>query len=365
MTDNTTPEATLVRGTLMAAASAAVPATTAPDPAQVQALAAKLFDGNLQSIASFGRELGRKVSEDTDVLLGQVKSGDLDNMGGKLSSIVSTAQSLNLHALSDQRSRIPLIGPWIDKLRLKKNDFMRGFQDVKTQIDTLLNEVEIMQRGLSDRVGALDGSFESIKQEHALLELHVGAGDVALQQLREAVGRLSTDTSDPLKAQEARDLQQAMQMLEKRVADLRVLQHAALQQLPMIRMVQANNRMLIDKFHNIKELTVPAWKRQFMLAVSLNEQRNAVQLANNIDDATNEFLRENARLLKDNTIATAKANQRLVIDIETLRETHDSLISTVQEVIRINQEGAQERANASSQLRQLRESMVRQLGDGR
>lgn len=352
-----------VTGILVTTSAVTVPATTRSDPVAVQALSEKLVEGDISSIANFGRELGRKVSEDTDALLGQVKSGDLDAMGNKLSTIVSAAQSLNLHALSDQRSRIPLIGPWVDKLRLKKNDFMRGFQDVKTQVDTLLNEVEIMQRNLSDRVLALDGSFESIRQEHVFLELHVDAGEMALQHFREAVPSMSTDNSDPIKAQEARDLQHAMQVLEKRVSDMRVLQHAAIQQLPMIRMVQANNRMLIDKFHSIKELTVPAWKRQFVLAVSLNEQRNAVQLANNIDDATNEFLRENARLLKENTIATAKANQRLVIDIETLREVHDSLISTVQEVIRINQEGAQERANTSSQLRMLRESMVRQLGE--
>lgn len=344
-------------------AAAAALTTTAPDPAAVQALAARIADGNLQSIASFGRELGRKVSDDTDALLSQVRASDLDAMGGKLGAIVSTAQSLNLHALSDQRSRIPLIGPWLDKLRMKKNDFMRNFQDVKTQVDTLINEVDIMQRGLADRVAGLDGSFESIRQEHALLALHVSAGEMAMAQLREAAAHLSTEAADPLQAQQARDLQQALQMLDKRLADLRVLQHAALQQLPMIRMVQANNRMLIDKFHSIKELTVPAWKRQFMLAISLNEQRNAVALADNIDDATNEFLRENARLLKDNTIATAKANQRLVIDIETLRETHDALISTVQEVMRINQQGAQERANASSQLGAMRESMVRQLGE--
>ncbi len=142
---------------------------------------------------------------------------------------------------------------------------------------------------------------------------------------------------------------------------MRVLQHAALQQLPMIRMVQANNRMLIEKFHTIKDLTIPTWKRQFLLALSLNEQKNAVQLATSIDDATNQFLLENARLLKDNTISTAKANQRLVIDVDTLRQVHDSLLATMQEVIQINRDGVQQRATISTQLQTMRTTMTQQF----
>jgi uncharacterized protein YaaN involved in tellurite resistance len=129
----------------------------------------------------------------------------------------------------------------------------------------------------------------------------------------------------------------------------------------MIRMVQANNRMLIEKFHTIRELTVPAWKRQFMLALSLNEQQSAVQLANSIDDATNHFLLENAKLLKENTVSTARANQRLVIDVETLRRVHDSLVETMQEVIRINADGVKTRAAISNDLRQMRQALT----DGR
>ena len=123
-------------------------------------------------------------------------------------------------------------------------------------------------------------------------------------------------------------------------------------------------RMLIEKFHSIKELTVPAWKRQFMLALSLQEQKSAVELAHKIDDATNQFLRENARLLKDNTINTARANQRSVIDVATLQEVHESLMSTVQEVVRINQEGVQQRSAAAGQLLTMRQQMTQQMGAG-
>jgi uncharacterized protein YaaN involved in tellurite resistance len=335
------------------------------EPTKVQELVVKLQSGSLDTIHSFGRDLGAQTSNFADTLLEQVRSSDLDTIGGRLSEIVVAAKTLNLGSLSDKRSRIPLIGSFIDKVRLKGAAIAVKFQDVRTQVDSLVGEVEGMQSGLAQRVQMLDSAFDFIKHEYALLGAHVEAGGEALKSISQRLGQLgSVSQPDPMRAQEIQDLRSAKDALEKRVADMRVLQHAALQQLPMIRMVQANNRMLIEKFHTIKELTVPAWKRQFVLALSLNEQKNAVDLADTIDNATNEFLRENARLLKENTISTAKANQRLVIDVATLREVHDSLVSTVQEVVRINQEGLVQRNAASTQLLIMRKELAQRLGGG-
>lgn len=334
-------------------------------PEKVQELTAELLSGNVNTIHAFGRDLGQHTAAHADALLEQVKSKDLDLMGSRLSEIVVAAKSLNLGAMSNKRSRLPLIGGLVDKVKLRGDTLLVQFQDVRTQVDSLVGEVQGMQAGMAMRVQMLDESFESVKQEHALLGAHIEAGEAALVSLG---GKLAMDSalaqSDPVKAQEVQDLRAAIASLEKRVADMRMLQHSALQQLPMIRMVQANNRMLIEKFHSIKELTVPAWKRQFMLALSLQEQKSAVELAHKIDDATNQFLRENARLLKDNTINTARANQRSVIDVATLQEVHESLMSTVQEVVRINQEGVQQRSAAAGQLLTMRQQMTQQMGAG-
>lgn len=336
---------------------------TPAEQEQARALAARLDTGSLETVLAFGRELGAEACAQADQLLAQVTPRELEAIGGRLGEIVSTARGLNLHGLSDQRSRLPLIGGLIDRIRLRSGDLVTQFQDVRAQLDSLIDEVQGMQAGLSQRVEALEQAFASVREEHRLLSLHVAAGEDGVQRLRERAAREAAAAGEhPLKAQELQDLQAAATALEKRVADLRLLQHAALQQLPMIRMVQANNRMLIEKFHTIRELTVPAWKRQFMLALSLQEQRNAVQLADTIDHATNEFLKENARLLKENTLSTARANQRMVIDVETLKEVHDSLMSTVQEVVKINQEGVQQRSAASTQLLAMRQQLARQIG---
>lgn len=253
-----------------------------------------------------------------------------------------------------------MIGALIDRVRLKGNEVLRRFQDVRTQIDTLVAEVDVMQTGLVQRNASLEASFESVRQEHDLLGAHVAAGEVARGRLAVRLGEMRVEAADPLRAQARHDLQAAIAALEKRVADMKVLQHAALQQLPMIRMVQANNRMLVEKFRTVRELTIPAWKRQFVLALSLNEQKGAVKLAESIDDATNAFLLENARMLQENTVATARANQRLVIDVETLEKAHYALVQTMQEVVRINREGVEQRAQITQRLQGLRQAMATQ-----
>ena len=336
------------------------PAGPPVDAAAVGQLAQTLEKGDLAAIHAFGRQIGVETARHADSLLQQVQSKDLDLMGARLSEIVVAAKSLNLEGLSEERSRIPLIGGLIDKIRVRGEAVLTQFQDVKTQIDKLVGEVEDMQAGLSQRVAGLDDTFASVQTEHQLLEVHLQAGAQALARLRE---RQVADpaTLDVAQVQGQSDLRTALAALEKRLADFRVLQHSALQQLPMIRMVQANNRMLIEKFFTIKELTIPAWKRQFSMALSLNEQRNAVELAEAIDDATNDFLKENARLLHDNTVATARANQRLVIDIDTLTQVHQSLLQTVQDVVDINREGAVQRDAATQQLQAMRQELTQRL----
>lgn len=333
----------------------------------ITGLAAKIDSRNPISVAEFGRDVADHTSRYADTLLEQVRSSDLDETGTKLNQVVLAAKSLNLNALSDSRSRIPVIGRFIDRMKLTKDKFVQQFNTTKEQVDSLLAEVSKTQTGLSTRVQSLDDMFESVKEEYRLLGLHIAAGRMKLNTLRdEADGMRGRDLS-PAEIQELNDLENLISNLDKRVGDLGALQHSALQSLPMIRMIQANNHMLVDKFHTIRELTVPAWKRQFMLALSLNEQQNAVQLADSIDNATNEFLRRNADLLHKNSVETAKANQRLVIDVSTLEKVQATLISTVEDVIRIQQEGVRNRHEAEAKLvtmrSELEDRLARRLPD--
>jgi len=325
------------------------------DVAEVKQVAQRIQPSNPITVAEFGRDVAEHTSRYADSLLDQVRNTDLDEAGAKLTQVVSIARSLNVGPLSDKRSRVPVVGPLIDKFRLRATNFMGKFDTTREQIESLVSEVHTTQSSIQTRNAGLEDMFAAVREEHRLLGVHIAAGRVRLSELRGDVDAQRGDVgNEPARVQELADLDAVIANLDKRIGDLVAMQHSAMQSLPMIRMIQANNQMLVDKFHTIREITVPAWKRQFMLALTLNEQRNAVQLATTIDDTTNDLLKRNAELLHRNSVETAKANQRLVIDVDTLKQVQNTLIKTVEDVIRIQQEGIQQRKSAEKQIEAMR-----------
>jgi len=325
------------------------------DVDEINKVAQRIQPDTPSTIAEFGRDVAEHASRYADSLLDQVRNNDLGEAGKKLSQVVVIARSLNVGPLSDKRSRIPIVGPLIEKFRLRSTNFMGKFDTTREQIEALISEVQTTQHHIQTRNAGLEEMFTSVREEHRLLGIHIAAGRIRLSELQEmAEAQRRNVGNEPARVQELADLDAVIANLDKRIGDLMALQHSSMQALPTIRMIQANNQMLMDKFHTIREITVPAWKRQFMLALSLNEQRNAVQLATAIDDTTNDLLRRNADLLHRNSVETAQANQRLVIDVDTLKQVQSTLIKTVEDVIRIQQEGVQQRKAAEKQIEAMR-----------
>lgn len=330
------------------------------EKAQAVEIAKTIDDTNPMSVATFGRALAQHTSQYADQLLEETQGQELSDVGKKLTEIIVTAKSFNIGRYSFG-ANIPVIGTLIQKALVSKEKLKLQFDSTKDQLESLVSEVDLTQNKLSQRIDQMESVYHSVTEEYKLLEIHVNAGNIKLAELSEKIDDITKTVSGDQDAQQLNDLHNQRSMLDKRVLDLKTIQQTALQALPSIRIMQANNAALIDKFHTIKELTLPSWKRQFMLALALDEQRASVQLADSIDDATNYFLKKNAELLKDNTIKTAKANQRLVIDIETMKKAQESLISTFQEVATIQQHGLENRAQASKDIQVMRDSLNAQL----
>lgn len=332
------------------------------DVEEIHSVAESINPDNPLTVSQFGRDAADHTSEYVDELLEQVRNTDLKVAGQKLTEVVSVAQELNLGSL--EKSSVPILGPVIDMVKRKsaKSNFAAKFESTREQVERLVEEVSITQQTVGERNHGLQHMHEAVQGEHRLLGVHIAAGQLKLATLRENADDLrNTVGNGPRDLQRLADLDAMASNLDKRIGDLRALQHSALQSLPTIRMIQSNNLMLIDKFHTIREITVPAWKRQFMLAVSLDEQQDAVQLAEKIDDTTNAMLRSNADLLYSNSVSTAKANQRLVIDVETLKQVQDTLIKTVNEVSEIQKKGEVERGKAEKQIAGMRSDLHRRL----
>lgn len=326
------------------------------DYTEVLAASKELTDINQMTVAEYGKNIASKTSTYTDDLLQLVQNKDLDETGQKLNQVVSVAQQLNSNnLLADNRKG--LLGFIFSKFKDAKQSFQLQFNTTKEQLDVLVKEIETSQQGLKSRVEMLDKMYAAVQEEHHLLGVYVAAGQLKQQDIAQNIAELSTQEQDQHTVQQIYDLNHAANNLEKRVHDLQMLQQSALQTLPMIRIIQSNNLMLVDKFYAIKNITLPAWKNQISLALSLQEQKNSVELANTIDDATNELLRRNAELLHNNSVNTAKANQRSVIDIETLEHVQNTLIKTVTDVIQIQKEGMAQRDQATQKLKALQRNL--------
>ena len=317
----------------------------------------ELAEISTTAVAEYGKNIANKTSTYTDELLNLVQNKDLDTTGQKLNQVVQVAQQLNTTSILNKSKNSGFFGGLLNKFKSAKQGFDQHFNTTKEQIDVLVKEIESSQSGLKARVGTLDKMFDAVQEEYKQLGIYIAAGHLKQQDIQQQMAHLTVQEQDQKTTQQMYDLNHVANNLEKRVSDLQVLQQSAMQTLPMIRIIQSNNLMLVDKFYAIKNITLPAWKNQISLAISLQEQQNSVQLAKAIDDTTNELLRRNAELLHQNSVDTAKANQRSVIDVETLEHVQNTLINTVNDVIQIQKEGMQKRAEATVRLRALQDNL--------
>lgn len=329
------------------------------DTAQIQQIARSLADIQPGNLHVFGRDAATKSAALSTQLLDRVRNKDLDAAGAKLGEVVRIARTLNLERFG-ARSQVPVIGPLIDRLRASKGELVQKFSDTNAQIDQLLRDVSQQQGDLNQQVKDFDRMHEVVLAERRDLGLHVAGGRLRLHELRQELSTL-TDAEDPHVRVRRGEVDNAIRLLDKRVGDLAVMQHAADQSLPMIRIIQANAIQLIEKFTTVRDLTIPSWRRHFATQLSLQKLKNAADLTTAIDDATNEMMRKNADLVHETSVSTAKTAQRSVIDVETLRHVHDQLIKTVEDVREIHRDGMQKRQQAERELAAMRDDVARRL----
>lgn len=307
-------------------------------------------------ISEYGKGLQGKTNESTDTSLELIKCKDMDVIGEQLNNIVTVSREIN----SSNISKPGFFGSLFHSTKKAKDKFKNKFASVSDQMEVMVNEVEVNQKSLTDRVKLLDTMFDNITDEVTNLGIHVAAGQYRLLEIQEEM-KVIPKNDNPENIQKIQDLNNLYNKLDKRVHDLHLLQQSAVQTMPMIRIIQMNNLMLVDKFFAIKNIVLPTWKNQIILAISLVDQEKSVKMAKAIDDTTRDLLRRNAEMLHMNSVATAKANSASVIDVETLEYVQNQLIATVNDVIKIQEEGSRERANAERKLTTLRETYTKTI----
>ena len=257
--------------------------------AEVQELSKGLDSDNALSVTSWGKEAAEHTVAYADRMLEMVNTRDLDETGDQLRNVLTKAKEINTSGLAINRSRLPIIGPVIDRFRVRYSSAMAQFSTAREAIDSTVNEIQATQRNLEQRIEDLEEAYKHVQIEYDMLGKYIAAGRLASSRISDQTQKLAAEDQTPMSVQRINDMRTFSDKLEKRVTDLMILQQNALNTLPAIRLVQSNNATLIDKYNTISTLTIPVWKRQMLMGLSLEEQAGSVELAEKIDDFTNEL----------------------------------------------------------------------------
>ena len=316
---------------------------------------------NTQGVIGYGSGVQKKMADFSESVLQNVRTNDLCEVGGMLSDVMLDLKSFNP---DEEEKKGGFLGLFRKQSR-KIEELKAGYDRASVNVDKVSSALQQQEIKLLKDVDMLDKMYASNLEYYKQLTMYIAAGkqkisDVKLNDLPAAKAKAQASglAED---AQAAKDLEDQLTRFEKKIYDLELTRAVALQTAPQIRMIQNNDTMMVEKIQSTIVNTIPLWKNQMVLALGLNDSLVAAHAENEVNNMTNQLLRQNAAKLKQTTIETAKASERGVVDIETLKETNQSLISTLDEVAKIQSEGRQKRAEAENELQQMENQLKEKL----
>ena len=320
-----------------------------------------LMDG--QACLQFGTPAQRNISDFADSILNTVRSKDSGYVGELLQQLIADIKDADLSGTEDSGflEKIPILGRVKNNLeRLKAR-----YEKLEVQIGQIEGKLDQAKMEMLKDIGMFDMMYEKNLEYFRELNLYIIAGEERIAELRrEDIPGLRSQaaaSSDPMAAQLVHDLEENVNRFEKKVHDLKLSRTIAVQTAPQIRLIQNNDKLLVDKIQTAVLNTIPIWKSQIVIALGLSRQQKVLDLNREISRTTNELLRRNSELLKTNTIETAKETERSVVDVETLKKTNEDLIFAIEETISIQEEGRAKRQEAEREIGRLEEELKNML----
>ncbi len=333
------------------------------DPEAIAPLLAELDLGDSHSILFFGARAQEQLTTVSDDMLERVRSKDLGPAGEALNAMVATLRGFDLSGLDPERR----VG-WFGRLLGRGGDaakVLQRYEAVRDQVEAVSERLERHQTELLRDIEALDRLYAANLEYFRTLEHYIAAGAEKLRQVDEgdipAAAAAAEGGDDPLAAQRLRDLRSARDELERRVHDLRLTRQVTMQSLPSIRLVQENDKALVGKINSTLVNTVPLWRQQLAQALTIQRSRDAAETVAAASDLTNDLLRANADNLRQANAETRRQVERGVFDIQAVAEANQTLIDTIEDSLRIADEGRAARAQAQAELDALEGQLRRSL----
>ena len=309
---------------------------------------------NTNDVLAYGNGAQRNLSNFADNILSSVKVKD----SGEVVSDLLTNLSMNIRKMEEGKGKaflrkIPLVGSLVgggEKILAK-------YDTVSKEVDNIVIGLENSRTALMKDIAVLDGLYKENLAYFKKLNLYIEAGEQELKVVQEeTLPRLrqeAAQSNDQMALQAVADYEGRVERFEKRLHDLKISRTVSIQTAPQLRLMQNSNRLLVEKIYSAINNSIPVWKNAIVISISMGRQQKALATYKATTDMTNELLRKNAEMLKINSIETAKANERSIVDIDTIKKVNEELITTIEETLRIQRDGRAQRQAAEQELQQI------------
>ena len=325
----------------------------------VNEFAKKIDISDSQMVLQYGAAAQKSVASFSESALGNVRNKDLGEIGDTLTSL-----TIQLKSLDQEEEEKGLFG-FFKKASNRVENMKVQYSKAEVNVDKIVRELEQHQRVLMKDIAMFDQMYELNLKYYKELTMYIIAGKKRLAEIQsgqlEELRKKAEATGAQEDAQAYNDKVQMCERFEKKLHDLELTRMVSIQMGPQTRMLQNNDTLMVEKIQSSLVNTIPLWKSQMVLALGLENSRKATAAQTAITNATNDLLKKNAEMLKMGTVATAKEAERSIIDIETLQHTNQQLISTLDEVIQIQKEGAQKRKEAEAELGRIEGELRQKL----
>ncbi|MDW0109565.1 toxic anion resistance protein [Sporosarcina aquimarina] len=336
---------------------------TVEEQQKARELAEQIPVGDYEAILTYGANAQNELSNFSHKMLDHVQSKDIGPVGDVLNDLMSKLSEIDPDDLSEKKKTG--LSRLFNKASRSIQEMMTKYQKLSTQIDRIGVQLEHSKRGLIEDVHMLDNLYEQNKTYFQALNVYIAAAELKRDELATiTIPQMRAEAqaaNDQMAIQEVNDMSQFLDRLEKRLYDLQLSRQLTIQSAPQIRMIQQTNQTLAEKIQSSIMTSIPLWKNQIAIALTLNRQKKAVESQRLVTKTTNDLLLRNSEMLKLNSIETAKENERGIIEIDTLKKTQENLIQTIEETLVIQADGRVKRKEAEREIGRMEEELKQRL----
>jgi uncharacterized protein YaaN involved in tellurite resistance len=337
---------------------------TPEEMTQIQAIKEQINLEDSQAIITYGVGAQREISSFADNILGEIRNKDSGYVGEILTDLVTNIKKVDVNGIETKGSffsRLPIISSFYNSVK----KFIAGYEKLSVQIEKIVGQLDNARMQLLRDITLLDNMFVRNQDYRKNLEKYIAAGQIKIHEIQQttlpALRAKADETKDSLDAQRYNDFSQTLNRFEKKVYDLELSRVVSIQTNPQIRLIQNGDQALVEKIQSSILNTIPLWKNQMVIAITLLRQRKSLALQQEVTKTTNELLTRNSQLLKEGTVEIAKESERGIVEIETLKKVNNDLISTIEETLKIQADGKAKRQEAEGELVRIENDLKSRL----